>query len=237
MSKSEYLKISDAEYAVMLEKARRTLESLSQESVQKLRTKCSDELSHVINRLQERMKRYDEIIKVYEEPVDYKKDIPVRQAKRKFWLGQIANFIAVSVFKLPREFTPTYRYPHGLSKVYEKFAQSHDDKILAMGKESKSIAEASLSGLLDMKKNITSDDTRLINFCTSCTDSHAADSTVNSSPIYSEFTSLMYQNNVSFPVDSYRTNVKLTELADNISSMVGNVSDAYRQVKGNVISL
>ena len=169
------VKIDDEEYATRLEEARKTLETMSPEAVQGLRTKCTGEMSRAITKLEGEVKKFRDVYERNNHPRDYSKDNPVRQAKRTFWLGQIANFVASSIFKLPREVTPTYGYPHGSAKAYEEDCKRIDSKLMTLITNGKNISEAALSALWDIQRNITSDDAKLVAFCESCANTYAAD--------------------------------------------------------------
>ena len=233
----ENIRIDEREYASMLEDARKILETMSPEAIEELKTTCKDGLKVVTKVLETDLSKLKNMDKqIAENPIDYRKENPLRKAKRNFWLGQIANFIAVSVFKLPREFTPTYGYPHGSSKEYETKAQAMDDKLTKLVKEGKVISESTLSGLYEIMRNIGSDDAKLIAFCNSCNDIEAANSKTNVSPQFSKIASLLYQNNVSFPVGIYRTNAKDGHITDGVETLIENVTGSYDKARGNEVT-
>ena len=171
------------------------------------------------------------MMKELEEPVDYVKDNPLKKAKIRFWLGQLGNFIASFLFGVPRELTPSYAYPFGSSGKFTGQARATDERMRELVSAGIVHTESFCTELYEIKRKIKTDDARLIVFCHSCLYIDSAFTTVNVAHWFRETASLLYQNNISFPVSIYRTGMKNSKLTEAVSSMIKKIKGSYSEEK------
>ena len=182
------VKMDQAEYMMMEEEAKKVLETLDQESIDQLRESCSSSLKSITNYLSGKVNDANRVI-------GNTGDInPFRTAKIKFWLGQIANFISVALFKVPSELTPSYQYPHS-SKEQERAYENDYSKLSSMLERARFFYATSRDYFNEIYKNISEDDTKLMMLCISCANLNNGKSEMPVSSHFKQTATLLYQNN------------------------------------------
>ena len=227
---SNNIRINETDYELLLESAQKTAETMSPEQIAELRTKCNYELGKIIDETEKLVSIFTEYIEHLKKPKDYSSINPVKRAKTNFWLGQLVNFIAVTFFKVPREFTPTYGYPHGSATAFEEYAKASDAKLLYSISTGKAISEAAGKGFKDIRK-IIADNAGLVAFCNSCEIISLADNNVAVSDTFRRIASLLYLNNVSFDVEVFRTDIICSKLTDGVDAAVEEIKRAYEEAR------
>ncbi len=233
---SEYIKISDAEYEKLLEEARSRLETMSPEQISELRAICNDVLSKIIHETEKDVSNYTKLVEQWKKPLDLDYVNPVRQAKKRFWLGQLVNFVAVAIFKLPREFTPVYEYSHESAKKYDDQAKAYDTKLNRMFNDAKNITEVSVKGFSEILSKIVYDDAALIAFCDSLENLSFVEQIVKASDSFKKIASLFYLNNISFNIETFRTTTKESVLTGRVDAFIEEIKKDYKKAKSNGVN-
>lgn len=233
---SEYIKIDEAEYEKLLEEARSRLETMSPEQISELRAKCNDVLSKIIEETEKSASNLKSLYERWNKPIDYDRINPFKQAKKRFWLGQLVNFIAVAIFKLPRELTPVYGYPHNAAEEYDKIARNNANELLHIVSDGKNITEATVQGFSKIKESVVYDDATLVAFCNSCENLSIVEQIVKASAQFKEIASLFYLNNVSFDAQLFRSDTTSPKLTDRIHLGTEEIKRAYEKTKSNGVN-
>ena len=229
------IKISEEEYSQLEEEANKLLEILNSETVDELRKKVHEKLNGIITLLETKSKTSREKITEFSHAnYNPSKDNPFRTAKRSYWLTQIANFISVAVFKVPRELTPTVGYPYESIRMageFDKHASKVDNELMSIFRNANAVFENSLKYFYEIDKNILEDDTKLMIFCDSCNNIDRIDYKVKTAPNFKEVASLVYQNGISISPGLYDRDVKVDSFTSKITQIIGDVGGIYDKIK------
>ena len=227
------IKISEEEYAELEEKAKEVLGTLDSQSVNELREKCIKELHKIGSELSKRVDSYTKNLDGYlEEYEKFDKNNPLKKAVKNYWLTQLANFVAVAVFKVPRELTPSVGYPFGLSK-FKKRLKKEVDEVTSIYKDGIEFCSNSLEYFNKIDDRIKKDDTNLMVFCEACENIDSEFLQVKTDPRFKKIATLIYQNNIPYSSHTFNLNLTMDAITDAVDTLAGNVCEQYDRIKEN----
>lgn len=235
---NEEVKISEAEYRLLKEDAKKVLDELSPEQVSELRTKAVSELNTTLDAVNKNREEQTNHLNGFRNAImNSQMKNPFRNAKRNYWLTQIANFIAVAVFKVPRELTPSVGYPYGAEKTAREFDEhvsKTNARLIATFEESTYFYTKMYEYFSQVKENISQNDLDLIVLYNSCDQKNISSKLSGTEPEYLNLSKLLYNNGVLLEPKIFKTNMIAGNMIALESSLEENLTNHFEKVRGNV---
>lgn len=228
----EEVRISEEEYRSLEEDAARELETLRAESVENLRNKAIDELNTIILALNKNITRAANSLKNMKDAIENDPiENPYENAGLKFWLTQIVNFIAVALFKVPRELTPSVGYPFGsrrLAREFEEHVRETDKRFIDTFTWMVDFPTKLHESFCTIRENISTDDVKLVIFCNACRGKELRPY-LDINHKYRPLTLFLYNNGVSFQSKLFKTNAIDCETIEAVSAMEKRIKEQYNE--------
>ena len=221
-------RISPQEYALLKEEAQKTLDTLSESDIFTLRRHAYNSLNGFIKRLERHLEGSKEVLQLATNVDNYKNhyggDALSKVKNKKFWLTQIVNFIAVAIFRIPREFTPAFGFSNVNNSVYSHI-RDNSSKIIEFEQGGIKIVNYYISLIKKIMDKIKNDNLALIIFYNSIykNKKYMGNFTENSKKV---LLSIFNENDIEYSEEIIMHGFKMSYFAEYMADLV----DAYESV-------